>query len=198
MYRGGMPVSGKSGTQERILSAAAGLFAQFGYNGTTTRTIASAAEVNEVTIYRHYPRKRDLYLAVLGAELQKVSLRGDLLAQVADSPDGRTALACTFKLIAVTLSQNRELLRLLQFTTLEMSDECDSILRHYLGELVEVVSHYLDPWLACGEIRCDNAKTVTLAMVSIVVSHHALHRIFSELSAGPDPMFDSYFALCTT
>jgi len=69
--------SARGSTEERILATSASLFAQFGYNGVSTREIASAAEVNEVTIYRHYPRKRDLYIAVLGAELQRVNLRGE-------------------------------------------------------------------------------------------------------------------------
>ena len=44
------------------------MFASFGYNGVSTREIATGAGINEVTIYRHYPRKRDLYVAVLDAE----------------------------------------------------------------------------------------------------------------------------------
>src|SRR5580692_1095549 len=77
---------------ERILTTATELFARFGYNGVSTRDVALAAQVNEVTVYRHYPRKHDLYLAVLEAELQQLRFRGDLLAGVADAPDGRTAL----------------------------------------------------------------------------------------------------------
>jgi AcrR family transcriptional regulator len=69
---------GKPATDERILAAAASLFSKLGYNGVSTRDIASAASVNEVTVYRHYPRKRDLYTAVLDAELRRVSLRGEL------------------------------------------------------------------------------------------------------------------------
>jgi len=65
----------KTGTDVRILSTAAVRFAQFGYNGVSTREIASDAGVNEVTIYRHYPNKRNLYLAVLDSELAKVNLR---------------------------------------------------------------------------------------------------------------------------
>ena len=75
--------SGKGGAEARILASAAGMFANFGYNGVSTRDIATSAGVNEVTIYRHYPRKRDLYVAVLDAELQEVKLRGDLLARIA-------------------------------------------------------------------------------------------------------------------
>lgn len=55
------------------------MFARFGCNGLSTREIAASAELNEVTIYRHFPRKRDLYLAVLRRELRLVYLRGDLM-----------------------------------------------------------------------------------------------------------------------
>src|SRR5579871_1036033 len=66
--------SARGGTEERILGTAASLFSQFGYNGVSTREIAASAEVNEVTIYRHFPRKRDLYLAVLCAAISSLAL----------------------------------------------------------------------------------------------------------------------------
>ncbi|HEV2215392.1 MAG TPA: helix-turn-helix domain-containing protein, partial [Terracidiphilus sp.] len=87
------------GAEERILAQAASLFSQFGYNGVSTREIAAAADVNEVTIYRHFPRKRDLYRAVLGRELQQVHVRGDLLTRLAGAENGRQALECTFELL---------------------------------------------------------------------------------------------------
>src|SRR5208337_5485636 len=93
------------GAGVRILSTATDLFARFGYNGVSTREIASAARVNEVTIFRHYPRKHDLYLAVMKSGLQQVHLRGDLLAGIAEARDGRMALARTSELVAKTLMQ---------------------------------------------------------------------------------------------
>lgn len=45
---------------ERILDAAARLFAEEGVRGATTRRIASLAGVNEVTIFRHFASKEDL------------------------------------------------------------------------------------------------------------------------------------------
>ena len=67
---------------ERILATATSLFALHGYNGVSTRDIASAAQVNEVTIFRHYPRKHDLYLAVMKSGLRQLHLRGDLLTGI--------------------------------------------------------------------------------------------------------------------
>ena len=113
---------GRGAAEARILASAAGMFATFGYNGVSTRDIATSAGVNEVTIYRHYPRKRDLYVAVLDAELQEVKLRGDLLARVAEASDARTAVARTFELIAATLTTRQDLLRLVQYSALELGE----------------------------------------------------------------------------
>jgi AcrR family transcriptional regulator len=57
---------GKRETRVRILGAAAGLFAERGYVGTTTSAIAEAAGVNEVTLFRHFDTKLGIVEA-LGA-----------------------------------------------------------------------------------------------------------------------------------
>jgi AcrR family transcriptional regulator len=192
----GIPHPGKGGAEGRILTTAAALFASFGYNGVSTRDIAAEAGVNEVTIYRHYPRKRDLYLAVLDAELKQVKLRGDLLAGIAEARDAQAVLARTFELIATTLMQKPELLRLVQYSTLELSEDLDPLLRRHLGELVEVIAHYLQPWVNRGELRCRNAKALILTLIAIVLSHRPLRRVFSSEVAGPETMFEAYAEFC--
>lgn len=52
-----------TGTRERILNAAGRLFAEQGYARTTTRAIAAAAGVNEVTLFRHFSSKQNLLRA---------------------------------------------------------------------------------------------------------------------------------------
>ena len=46
---------------ESILQAAMMLFAQKGFAATTTRQIAQQAGVNEVTLFRHFHSKTDLF-----------------------------------------------------------------------------------------------------------------------------------------
>jgi AcrR family transcriptional regulator len=175
---------------------AALLFAQSGYNGVSTREIASAAAVNEVTIYRHYPRKRDLYLAVLAAELQRVHLRGELLTNLAEAQSGRAALSCTFELIATTLQQRPQLLRLLQYSALELSEDFDPLLRRHLGELLEVIARYLQPWIDRGELRCSSAKALVLTLVAIVLSRGPLRRVFSGDVDSLNSLFETYSQFC--
>ena len=52
-------------TRERILAAAAAVFAREGLKAATTREIARAAGVNEVTLFRVFRSKRNLLAAVL-------------------------------------------------------------------------------------------------------------------------------------
>lgn len=58
-----------SSANQRILAAARRLFALHGFKGTTTRSIARDAGVNEVTIFRIWGNKEALLNAVLSASL---------------------------------------------------------------------------------------------------------------------------------
>lgn len=50
----------------KILDAASGLFAERGYQATTTRMIAEASGLNEVTIFRSFTNKQGVLAAVVG------------------------------------------------------------------------------------------------------------------------------------
>src|SRR5215831_8301430 len=74
-YDGGVRRSGRRGRRTprpyirgeerraRILAAAADLFAEHGFAGTTTRRIAEAAGTTETVLFRHFPAKHSLYAA---------------------------------------------------------------------------------------------------------------------------------------
>jgi AcrR family transcriptional regulator len=81
---------GPRSTHERLLAAAARVFARDGLDGATTREIARAAGVNEVTLFRHFGSRARLLDAVVarnfaagtGAPAMRAggSLRADLRA----------------------------------------------------------------------------------------------------------------------
>jgi len=52
-------------TRQRILHSAAEVFADKGYARATTRALAAAAGVNEVTLFRHFGNKQNLFAAVI-------------------------------------------------------------------------------------------------------------------------------------
>jgi AcrR family transcriptional regulator len=48
--------------RDRLLDAAARVYAETGYRGATTRRIAHEAGVNEITLFRHFGSKTTLIL----------------------------------------------------------------------------------------------------------------------------------------
>lgn len=195
MYRAVKP--GRADVEGRILASATSLFAHAGYNGVSLRDIAADACVNEVTIYRHYARKRDLYIAVLAAELKQVKLGGDLLVRIADARDARTVLKHMFELISDTLLTRPELLRLIQYSALEMGADLETLVHKHLSQLIEVVARYLEPWILRGELPCASAKALVLSLVCITLSHRSLDRLFMRDGSNPEATFTVLAELMT-
>lgn len=55
--------------RNRILAAAARVYAQYGFRGATTRLIANEAGVNEVTLFRTFGSKAELLQAMLQSQV---------------------------------------------------------------------------------------------------------------------------------
>ena len=81
-----MPVRRLAGEErsQAIVKAALGLFAQQGFDATTTRRLARAAGVSEALLFKHFPSKRALYRAILEYKIrdaeQALPLDDSLLA----------------------------------------------------------------------------------------------------------------------
>jgi len=71
--------------REAVLETACGIFARHSYRGTTTKAIAAEAGVTEPILYRHFPSKRDLYLACLDEAWTRVQALWD--RPLAGEPD---------------------------------------------------------------------------------------------------------------
>src|SRR6478672_4588701 len=67
-------VSRPMNRRDEILAAAAGVFAQHGFRGSTTRRIADAAGVNEITIFRQFGSKEALLREAMQHLTQSVGL----------------------------------------------------------------------------------------------------------------------------
>src|SRR5262245_8447491 len=103
-----------------ILAAAMELFAQKGFRGTTTRDLATQAEVNEAIIFRHFKTKEELYNAILEHKAgENRNARMEELERFAAGSDDEKF----FQTLARTFLEKHEkdttFLRLLLFSALE-------------------------------------------------------------------------------
>lgn len=166
-------------TEARIVEAAVQLFARGGYKGTSTRDIARLAKVNEVTLFRYFPRKIKLFSAAAESRFGRIRMRRDLQQKLAaDAP-----LHATVPLLVDFLLQNffskPELLSLIFVAGFEVPG-ADRTVREYLGPFFDSVHGYFERCAAKGLIRGIEPSIAALSLAGVMSAHQNFYRMFSE------------------
>jgi AcrR family transcriptional regulator len=83
--------------KEQLLGVATRVFAKYGYDATTTASIASAAGVTEPILYRHFGSKQELFVAITRAVSER-TLRHwkELIADIDDPAEQLREIAGQF------------------------------------------------------------------------------------------------------
>lgn len=81
--------------RESLLEAAIKVFAESGMRGATTRRIASAANVNEVTLFRHFKSKDELIHAALEYFVSRIEIRPSRRTRSTRKPNSSTGAVRT-------------------------------------------------------------------------------------------------------
>ncbi len=82
--------------RQQLLTAAIEHFHDAGYSGATTRRIAQQVGVAETVLFRHFPSKRDLYLAVLAEFGPRVAWPGDTTSAEQPLPEALWQLLSSY------------------------------------------------------------------------------------------------------
>ncbi|MFI7403862.1 TetR/AcrR family transcriptional regulator [Streptomyces sp. NPDC049541] len=134
--------------EQTLLDAAAAVFVTSGVEAPV-RDIAARAGVGMGTIYRHFPTRADLIVAVYRHQVEACAEAGPAL--LASSPTPYAALGQWIGLFVEFLVTKHGLAAVLQ------SDDAgfDTLHAYFLDRLVPVCTQLLDAAAASGEIRSD-------------------------------------------
>jgi len=139
-------------TGGHILAAAAELFAERGYKGTTTRAIAERAGVNEVTIFRRFQNKQGV-LRALGESWQS-SMAGYAIAALPEPADTRATLTALAQLeVRQATASGAVAMRLAMDAP--VSPEVAEMLGEGMGDNFAGLVAYLTERQAAGDLRQD-------------------------------------------
>jgi AcrR family transcriptional regulator len=177
-------------SKDRMISAAVTLFARSGLNGITTRDISQCANVSESNIFRYFPSKRDLFMAAVDSELGKLSVRAEVLARIANAEDPQLAFRALFELITDTVVNWPELVRLLNFSALELGSDMDPIYQRHLGPIVAACARNFATWSRDYGFHDLSAPVTVLSFVATVVMLQNFYSVFTG-SALPFPSAES-------
>jgi len=130
-------------TSKKIMKVALKLFSEQGYYPTTTKQIAEEAGVNELTIFRHFGSKSNLFQVT--TEYYVVDSKIDSILKNTDGLNFEEAMFIITNRIYKLLIQNTKLYKVQMklsdnekdFVKLKLSRKVISILKDYFRELKE-------------------------------------------------------------
>ncbi|MFC0505262.1 TetR/AcrR family transcriptional regulator [Micromonospora costi] len=159
--------------QQRLLDAAAAAFVAAGVDAPV-RDIAARAGVGVGTIYRHFPTRADLIVAVYRHQVEACAAAGPALLATSGTP--HAALAGWIGLFVDFLVTKHGLAEALQSDAAAF----ETLHAYFLDRLVPVCAQLLDAAATAGEIRSD-------------IDAYALLRGIGNLcvGAGNDPRYDA-------
>lgn len=110
----------KHDRRQDILAAAMDLFAKKGFRGTTTRDLATQADVNEAIIFRHFNTKEELYSAILEHKAgENREARFEEIERMAGTGDDETFFKTVGRNFLEKHENDTTFYRLLLFSALE-------------------------------------------------------------------------------
>jgi AcrR family transcriptional regulator len=174
----------KHDRRQDILAAAMELFAKKGFRGTTTRDLATQAEVNEAIIFRHFKTKEELYSAILehkagenrNARMEEL----DRLAAVSDDQNFFHTLGRTF---LEKHEQDTTFLRLLLFSALEGHELSDM----FVGSMTarNPIAAYIQKRIDEGAFQDVDAQLAARGLFGMFASFVLWQEIFGLKKTQP-------------
>jgi TetR/AcrR family transcriptional regulator len=160
--------------RQQILNAAAELFSQYGFAGTTTRRIAGAVGTSETVLFRHFPTKENLYAATLEHEVPAADVERwlDELRRLADKRDDEALFTAVVEAILRSYRANPAYHRLMLFAALENHELARLGRVKYVTPVTNFLRSYVAKRQAEGAFRKYRPELVAHMLVS-VAGHHA-------------------------
>jgi AcrR family transcriptional regulator len=165
--------------EERILNAAVHLFAREGFHGTSTRDIAHLAKVNEATLFRYFPRKRDLFWSAIESRLERVRMDRDLRQVLTSDETPATVVPRIVEFLFGIVIADSDLTRLIRFSAVESIALPDRTFRKHFAPVFDDISEYMRRSAAKRVILDADPWILTLGLISTILVHHSYAQVLT-------------------
>jgi len=171
-------------TRQRILQAAAEIMAEKGYVGTTTKAIAEAAGVNEVTLFRHFGSKRNLLSEMISQHSALPGLTELIESQLTgDYHEDLIRLATVF---FRAITERKEALRLMLCEARELP-EVREVVVQIPDQLRGVLTRYFQRQMDVGNVKEMHPELMAQAFLGMFFSYGIAREMLSSEIAPEVP-----------
>jgi AcrR family transcriptional regulator len=158
--------------REQILETALGLFAERGFDGTSTRQIAKEVGIAEGLIFHYFPTKASLLTAILEDRLEGRRAFRTRLRPLLEGASGKSApevLGAVASGWLATLRRDEKFVVVL-FATAQTNPDVRAAWQGLIREGAELLTGYLASRVEAGELRKDlPLETAATMFVSSLV-----------------------------
>jgi len=164
--------------REQILEVATRLFADQGFQGTTTRQIAQHSGVTEALIFRHFPAKEELYWAVIERKIRAAGPAERMRERLERAGTDFELLSSVASEILERRATDQTLSRLLLYTALENHRLSHRFFRIYVAECYEVLAEFVQKRIAEGRFRTIDPLLAARSFLGMVIYHSWVQELF--------------------
>lgn len=153
------------GLREKILRAAEGIFARRDYHEVQMDDVVEASGVGKGTLYRYFPSKQDLFLAVMFDGIQRLRVELEAAARAEESPARKIR-----RIVHRTLTffwDRRFFFSLIHRGEHKMSGEAREWLRHRAA-LARVIQETLEAAVAARHVRRIDTRIATEMLLGMM------------------------------
>lgn len=141
----------RKNTRDRILGAGLKLFSSKGYLGATTKEIARAAGVAELTLFRHFASKERLFEEVL-KENSFLTVLKELIPGISEMPYEKAMIEIAGKMLEA-LAERKGMIMIMHAEISRYPDQIHEIYHSFIDEMVGTLSSYFDSLVNKGLLR---------------------------------------------
>jgi AcrR family transcriptional regulator len=157
--------------REQLMEVAARLFAEHGYDATTTAAIAEAAGITEPVLYRHFENKKDMFKAILrDATERMISYWHEVISGIQDPAEVFLRMG---ECMGDHLQQMRLSHQVVQGALATVHDpEVKDVLRQHYAQFLTLISDLIRRGQEAGVFRKDlDPITAAWALINIGTGH---------------------------
>lgn len=156
-------------TRDKILESGLMLFSKKGYLGATTKEIAKAAGIAEVTLFRYFPTKEKLFEEIINTHSFLPALKG-LLPEIAglSYEEGLRVIAKRF---LDSLTERKDLIRIMHSEIHRYTEKIHRIYHSIIDGILKTLASYFADMQKKGILRTFDTELGARAFLGMLFSY---------------------------
>ena len=177
-----------SDTSQKLLAATLKMISLKGYLGTTTREIANAAGVTEVTLFRHFGSKENLFEEMLNRYSFLPELRELLPELENNSFDYKNGLIIIGTRFIETLKERKSLVRIMTCEIQVYPEKIKVVHSRFIDEMINLLADYFSIRQKKGILRKFQSEIAARAFLGMIFSFFHIEEIVKGRDMGKNEM----------